>query len=99
VRISNLRQAHIYIFFFSYLVPDKLVEAFQADAGLTVVLEVVVITDLKEIIAVIEDAYPNQRAIHLVHTRNGLRAKRCGVTKGRGAVRQLLHRALTRLII
>jgi hypothetical protein len=55
--------------------PDKLVESFQANTGFTIVLEVVVITDLKEIIAVIEDADPYQGAIHLVHTRNGLCAK------------------------
>jgi hypothetical protein len=74
-------------------------KTFQANARFTVMLEVVVITDLKEIIAVIEDAYPNQGAIHLIHTRNGLCAKRCGVNRGRGAVRRVLHRARTRLKI
>jgi hypothetical protein len=43
------------------------VQAFQADAGFPVVLEVVVITDLEEIVTVIEDANPDQRAIYLGH--------------------------------
>ena len=45
VGVGNLRQAHVYVFFFGYLVANVLVQAFEADAGFALVLEIIIVAD------------------------------------------------------
>jgi hypothetical protein len=50
---------------------NKFVQSFEANAGLALVLKVVIVANLKKIIAVVKYADPDEGAVHLVHNRMG----------------------------
>ena len=48
VGVGDLGQPNVNVLFFGYLVADKFVQTFEANAGLALVLEIIIVADFQK---------------------------------------------------